>query len=80
MGCEVYVAARTRFDKTHELDSSGIILFCLPKVTPVIKNLMKIVSMGFIDGFYYKPRIDMELLREYSEGIIALSGCMFGVL
>lgn len=41
------------------------------------KNLMKIVSMGFIDGFYYKPRIDMELLREYSEGIIALSGCMF---
>lgn len=80
LGCEVYVAARTRFDKTYELDSERYHLILLAESNTGYKNLMKIVSMGFIDGFYYKPRIDMELLREYSEGIIALSGCMFGVL
>lgn len=80
LGCEVYVAARTRFDKVHELDSERSHLILLAMNETGYKNLMKIVSFGFIDGFYYKPRVDMELLREYNEGIIALSGCMFGVL
>lgn len=80
LGCEVYVAARTRFDKVHELDSERYHLILLAMNETGYKNLMKIVSFGFIDGFYYKPRVDMELLREYNEGIIALSGCMFGVL
>ena len=64
LGCEVYVAARTRFDKTYELDSERYHLILLAESNTGYKNLMKIVSMGFIDGFYYKPRIDMELLRE----------------
>lgn len=80
LGCEVYVAARTRFDKVHELDSERYHLILLAMNDVGYKNLMKIVSFGFIDGFYYKPRIDMDLLRRYNEGIIALSGCMFGVL
>ncbi len=80
LGCEVYVAARTRFDKVHEYDSQSSHLILLAENETGYKNLMKIVSYGFIQGFYYKPRIDMELLREYSEGIIALSGCMFGVI
>lgn len=80
IGCEVYVAARTRFDKVHELDSERYHLILLAMNDTGYKNLMKIVSFGFIDGFYYKPRIDMELLQKYNEGIIALSGCMFGVL
>ncbi len=80
LGCEVYLAARTRFDKVHELDKERYHLILLAENNTGYKNLMKIVSLGFIDGFYYKPRIDMELLREHSEGLIALSGCMFGPL
>ncbi len=80
IGCEVYVAARTRFDKVYELDSERYHLILLAMNEKGYKNLMKIVSFGFIDGFYYKPRVDMELLEKYNEGIIALSGCMFGVL
>lgn len=80
LGCEVYVAARTRFDKTYELDSERYHLILLAENNEGYKNLMKIVSMGFIEGFYYKPRVDFDLLREYSRGIIALSGCMFGML
>ena len=80
LGCEVYVAARTRFDKIHEYDSQSSHLILLAENDTGYKNLMKIVSYGFIDGFYYKPRVDMELLEKYHEGIIALSGCMFGVL
>lgn len=80
LGCEVYLAARTRFDKVHELDKERYHLILLAENNTGYKNLMKIVSLGFIDGFYYKPRIDMDLLREYGEGLIALSGCMFGPL
>lgn len=80
IGCEVYVASRTRFDKVYELDSERYHLILLAMNETGYKNLMKIVSFGFIDGFYYKPRVDMELLEKYNEGIIALSGCMFGVL
>ncbi len=80
LGCEVYVAARGRADKTHELDSSSSHLILLAKNNEGYKNLMNIVSIGYVEGFYYKPRVDMEVLRENSEGIIALSACMIGVL
>ncbi|MEG2381319.1 MAG: PHP domain-containing protein, partial [Oscillospiraceae bacterium] len=79
LGCEVYVAARGRYDKVHEYDSISSHLILLAKNNVGYKNLMNIVSLGFTQGFYYKPRIDMEVLRENSEGIIALSACMFGV-
>lgn len=80
LGCEVYVAARSRFDKVHEYDAQSSHLILLAENETGYKNLMNIVSAGFVEGFYYKPRIDMEVLRQYSEGIIALSACMFGVL
>ncbi len=80
LGCEVYVAARGRNDKIHELDSSSSHLILLAKNNIGYKNLMNIVSIGYIEGFYYRPRIDMEVLRANSEGIIALSACMIGVL
>ncbi|MEG1879718.1 MAG: DNA polymerase III subunit alpha, partial [Oscillospiraceae bacterium] len=69
-----------RYDKVHEYDSISSHLILLAKNNVGYKNLMNIVSLGFTQGFYYKPRIDMEVLRENSEGIIALSACMFGVL
>ena len=50
----------------------------MPKTLKGYKNLMKLVSLGFIEGFYYKPRVDKDLLREYGEGLIALSGCVKG--
>lgn len=80
LGCEVYVAARSRFDKVHEYDSSSYHLILLAENDIGYHNLMKLVSIGFVDGYYYRPRIDMEVLREYSEGLIALSACMAGVL
>ncbi len=80
LGCEVYVASRTRYDKVHELDSKNYHLILLAKNDIGYKNLMKIVSTGWVDGFYYKPRVDIETLTKYSEGLIALSGCMFGVI
>lgn len=78
IGCEVYVAPRTRFDKTYEYDSKYSHLILLAENNEGYKNLIKIVSKGFTDGFYYKPRVDMELLKEYHEGIIALSACLAG--
>ncbi|MBR5152718.1 MAG: DNA polymerase III subunit alpha [Clostridia bacterium] len=80
LGCEVYVAARTRFDKVHEYDSSSYHLILLAENETGYHNLMKLVSIGFVDGYYYRPRIDMEVLRQHSEGLIALSACMAGVL
>ncbi len=80
LGCEVYVAARGKDDKTHELDSSSSHLILLAKNNEGYKNLMNIVSIGYVDGFYYKPRVDLDVLRENSEGIVALSACMIGVL
>ncbi len=80
LGCEVYVAARGHKDKVHELDSSSSHLILLAKNNVGYKNLMNIVSIGYVDGFYYRPRIDMDVLRENSEGLIALSACMIGVL
>ncbi len=80
LGCEVYLAARSMYDKVYELDRERFHLILLAENDTGYKNLMKIVSAGFIDGFYFKPRVDMNLLRQHSEGIIALSGCMFGPL
>ena len=80
LGCEVYVAARSRFDKVHEFDAQSYHLILLAENDIGYHNLMKLVSAGFIEGFYYKPRVDMEIIRKYSEGLIALSACMSGVL
>lgn len=80
LGCEVYVAARSRFDKVHDLDSQSCHLILLAENDVGYHNLMKLVSAGFIEGFYYRPRIDMDIMREHNEGIIALSACMSGVL
>ncbi len=78
IGCEVYVAPRTRFDKTYEYDSKYSHLILLAENNIGYNNLIKIVSKGFTDGFYYKPRVDYDLLRENSEGLIALSACIAG--
>ncbi|HEX2946415.1 MAG TPA: DNA polymerase III subunit alpha [Clostridia bacterium] len=78
LGCEVYTARRTRFDKQPGIDADQGHLVLLAKNNEGYKNLMKIVSAGFTEGFYYKPRIDTDLLRQYSNGIIALSACLSG--
>ncbi|MBR2343414.1 MAG: DNA polymerase III subunit alpha [Clostridia bacterium] len=78
IGCEVYVAPRSRLMKDGRADSSGHHLVLLCKNAVGYKNLCYMVSMSFIDGFYSKPRIDMELLHKHSEGLIALSGCVGG--
>ncbi|MCL2425643.1 MAG: DNA polymerase III subunit alpha [Oscillospiraceae bacterium] len=78
IGCEVYVAARTRFDTDYEIDSNRHHLTLLCKNEKGYKNLCLLVSASFTEGFYIKPRVDMELLRAHSEGLIALSGCLGG--
>jgi len=78
IGCEVYVAPRGRRDRVHELDSEARHLVLLCRNETGYKNLSYMVSMAFVEGFYIKPRIDMELLRAYSEGLIALSACLAG--
>lgn len=78
IGCEVYVAPRTRFDKVHDIDNKTSHLILLAENNTGYKNLIKLVSMGHIEGFYYKPRIDMDILKENCEGIIALSACLAG--
>ncbi|NTV90657.1 MAG: DNA polymerase III subunit alpha, partial [Clostridiales bacterium] len=78
LGCEVYMAPGSRFDKQAGVDSDRGHLILLSKNNTGYKNLMKLVSAGFTEGYYYKPRIDMELLAQHSEGIIALSACLSG--
>jgi len=78
IGCEVYVAARTRFDMDYEHDSNRSHLILLCKNETGYKNLCHIVSASFTEGFYIKPRVDMELLRGHSDGLIALSACVSG--
>ena len=78
IGCEVYVAPRSRFDKEPGVDNHYSHLILLAKDKTGYQNLIKLVSAGFIDGFYYKPRIDKEILEKYHEGIIALSACLAG--
>lgn len=78
LGCEVYTAARTRFDKQPGIDADQGHLVLLARNMEGYRNLMKIVSSGFTEGFYYKPRIDMEVLEGHSSGLIALSACLSG--
>lgn len=78
IGCEVYTAARTRFDKDMDRDKKTGHLILLAESNEGYRNLIKIVSRGFTEGYYYKPRVDDELLETYSGGIIALSGCIAG--
>ncbi len=78
LGCEVYTAKRMRFDKQPGLDADQGHLVLLARDNEGYRNLMKIVSVGFTEGFYYKPRIDTEVLRKYSKGITALSACLSG--
>lgn len=80
IGCEVYVAKRSRFDKVREYDSEIYHLVLLCKNNVGYQNLIKMVSQSFIEGFYNKPRIDEELLRQHSEGLIALSACLAGAI
>lgn len=78
IGCEVYVAPNSRFDKVHGVDNRYSHLILLAENETGYKNLIYLVSMGCIEGYYYKPRIDKDLLRQHSEGIIALSACIAG--
>ena len=79
LGCEVYVAPGSRFDReTVSGEDRYYHLVLLAENNKGYENLMKIVSKGFVDGFYYKPRVDYEVLRTYREGIIALSACLAG--
>ncbi|MCL2200735.1 MAG: PHP domain-containing protein, partial [Oscillospiraceae bacterium] len=78
IGCEVYVASRTRFDMDYELDSVRYHLVLLCKDETGYKNLCNLVSTAFTEGFYIKPRVDMDLLRACSGGLVALSACMSG--
>ncbi len=78
IGCETYIAPRGLYKKESNYDSENYHLVLLAKNNDGYKNLMKIDSKAFIDGFYYKPRADYELLRQYSNGIIALSACLGG--
>ena len=78
IGCEVYVAPRTRFDKTFELDREYYHLILLCENNKGYENLVKLVSLGFTEGFYSKPRVDYELLEKYHEGLICLSACLAG--
>lgn len=80
IGAEVYIAPKSRFDKTSSKRGSdaSFHLILLAKNYEGYKNLMKLVSVGFLEGFYYKPRIDKEILQDYSSGLIALSACLKG--
>ena len=78
IGCEVYVARRTRFDKQHEFDAESRHMVLLCKNETGYRNLSYMVSQAYIEGFYIKPRIDLDLLREHSEGLIGLSACLAG--
>ena len=78
IGCEVYVAPRSRFDKDPNLDSKYSHLILLAKDNQGYKNLAQLVSIGYVEGFYYKPRIDHEVLEKYHEGLVCLSACLAG--
>ena len=78
IGCEIYMAPHGRMDKQYDLDGKYSHLILLVKNKVGYHNLMKIVSKGFTEGFYFKPRADFELLEQYHEGLICLSGCIGG--
>ena len=78
LGCEAYVAARTRFDKVHGTDSENAPLVLRCENETGYHNLVKMISAAWTEGFYGRPRVDRELLQEYHEGLIALSACLAG--
>ena len=78
LGAEVYVALENRFQKRPKIDSKNYHLTLLAKNFQGYKNLMKLITRAHLEGFYYKPRVDKELLQEYKDGLIALSGCLAG--
>ena len=78
IGCEVYVAMRSRHDKEPGIDNKYYHLILLAKNQQGYKNLSKLVSLGFLEGYYYKPRIDREILEKYHEGLVCLSACLAG--
>ena len=78
IGCEVYVAQRTRFDKVHELDGENRHLVLLCENNTGYQNLIAMVSKAWTEGFYSKPRVDFDLLEKHHEGLIALSACLAG--
>ncbi len=78
IGCEVYVAHRSRFQKEVRRDDNQYHLVLLAENNTGYKNLTHLVSAGYLEGFYYKPRVDRELLEEHREGLIALTGCLAG--
>ncbi|HEY3396149.1 MAG TPA: DNA polymerase III subunit alpha [Armatimonadota bacterium] len=80
LGCEVYVAARTRFDREAGTDRGNCHLTLLAKDADGYRNLLKIVSAAHLEGFYYRPRVDFDLLNEYHEGVLALSACLHGAV
>ena len=82
IGCEVYVAPDSRFDKTstHGISSASNHLVLLAKDEMGYRNLIKLVSAGYLEGFYYKPRIDMQLLSQHAEGLIGLTACLKGAV
>ena len=80
IGCEVYVAAGSRFEKRHETDRARYHLLLLVKNEIGYTNLSYMVSKAFTEGFYTKPRIDLDLLREHHEGLICLSSCLAGYI
>ena len=80
IGCEVYVAPRTRFDKVHGVDNEMYHLVLLCENMTGYRNLCYMVSRAFLEGYYFKPRIDYELLEQHHEGLIALSACLAGEL
>lgn len=78
LGCEVYVAPRSRHDRTAHVDDSPYHLVLLAENEQGYKNLMALVSTAYLDGFYYKPRVDRELLAQHSTGLIAMTACLAG--
>lgn len=78
IGCEVYVAAKNMNAKTHENGNTTHHLVLIAKNMTGYRNLIKVVSAGFIDGFYYKPRVDFSVLKQHAEGLICLSACLAG--
>ncbi len=78
LGCEVYIARRGLHEKSSKQDGGGWHLVLLAKNLTGYKNLLKLVSIGWTEGFYYKPRIDKEILKKYSEGLMALTACLGG--
>lgn len=78
IGCEVYVAPRTLFDKVAKIDTSPYHLVLLCENNEGYQNLIKLVSLAYIDGFYNRPRVDVELLKKYHKGLICLSACLAG--